>query len=211
VRVIARDLASAAAARELADTLDTYGVEIDLLVNNAGVALPGFFSSQSADDLATMVELNVVALTVLTRRVLEGMLLRRRGRILNVASLAGFQPLPGLGAYAATKAYVLALTEALSEELKGTGVTVTALCPGLTDTDMAAQLTDINSALPDFSQLFMASVESVAREGIDATLRGEAIRVPGMLNQAASLWTQVQPRRFLRRVSGFFARQFVPD
>ena len=120
---------------------------------------------------------------------------------MNVASVAAFQAVPGLSVYGATKAYVLSLSEALSEELRGTGVTVTALCPGLTKTDMVDDIHD--ATIPEF---LMASARDVALEGYDACMAGEAVRIPGPIYQALVSWLQFQPRWFVRFLSGMAAR-----
>jgi short-subunit dehydrogenase len=136
VTIVPADLGDRDAPRAVFDGLRDNGIEIDVLVNNAGAMSEGPFNQIALDEHLRLLQLNVVALTALTRLFLEPMLSRNSGRILNVASIAAFMPVPHLAAYAASKAYVLSLSEALSEELKGTNVTVTALCPGLTDTGM---------------------------------------------------------------------------
>jgi uncharacterized protein len=135
--------------------------------------------------------------------------MRGRGRVLNIASINAFLPVPILATYAATKAYVLSITEALSEELAGTGVSVTALCPGLTETrllDTAQSFSSVFSLLPG---IVVSDVETVANEGFEACLRGEVIRVPGVLNQAATLASRAAPKWVLRRVSGVVARRMM--
>jgi short-subunit dehydrogenase len=132
--VIPKDLAAAHACDELVADLDGRGIRVDALVNNAGFAQYGPFVEADPDELDQMLAVNVVALTDLTRALLPGMVERRWGRIVNLGSIGSFTPAPMTGAYAATKAYVLSLSLALTEELKGTGVTVTALCPGPTAT-----------------------------------------------------------------------------
>jgi short-subunit dehydrogenase len=133
------------------------------------------------------------------------MVRRGFGRILNVASLAAFQPVPGMAAYAATKAYVLALTEALSEELKGSGVTVTALCPGVTDTDMASDIqAGASTKLP---KQLVSDPADVAAEGVKALMAGQVVVVPGFPNQITAAWAQVTPRWLTRYVAGFAARR----
>ena len=201
------DLSVRRAADELLVAVRQRDLAVDVLVNNAGVAESGPFAHGDADDLHRMLMLNVAALTLLSRTFLPGMLEQGWGRILNVASVAGFQPMPGIAGYAATKAYVLSLTEALSEELKGTGVRVGALCPGVTDTDMAAQLTEVVGELPDLPRLLMSNPEGVAREGVDACMRGDVIRVPGVANRIGTAWSQVQPRWLVRTLGGFVGRQ----
>lgn len=204
---IPMDLSVRRAAYELQVAVRQRDLAVDVLVNNAGVAESGPFAHGDADDLHRMLMLNVASVTLLSRTFLPGMLERGWGRILNVASVAGFQPVPGIAGYAATKAYVLSLTEALSEEMKGTGVRIGALCPGVTDTDMAAQLTEVVTEVPDLPRLFMSDPEAVAREGYEACMRGEVIRVPGVANRIGTAWSQVQPRWLVRTLGGFVGRQ----
>src|SRR6185436_6905763 len=131
-RVISADLAQPDAAVQLVKQLG--GTPIDVLINNAGYALYGRFAETDAADELRMIQVNIVALTQLAKLLLPGMLARKKGRILNVASTAAFQPGPLMAVYYATKAYVLSFSEALANELQGTGVGVTALCPGPTRT-----------------------------------------------------------------------------
>jgi len=144
----------------------------------------------------------VRALTELTHGVLPGML-DRGGRILNVASMAAFQPVAGMSVYAASKAFVLSFTEALAEDLRGTGVSSTALCPGITKTEMLDQL-----HVPELPGMGMvvADARQVAVEGYRACMAGEVICIPGWINQALASWTRYQPRWLLRAMSGSFAR-----
>lgn len=174
---------------------------IDVLVNNAGIAYPGNFPEQSLSDINNLLSLNVVALTQLTHKLLPPMIERGAGRILNVASVASFQPVPSLAAYAATKAYVLSLTESLSEELRGTGVSATALCPGLTKTALLDEVQGF-----DVPPGIASTPEDVAREGFEAMSRREVIRVPGIANQAALAWAKHQPRWLVRGIGGMLAR-----
>ncbi|HSG88497.1 MAG TPA: SDR family oxidoreductase [Pseudomonadales bacterium] len=203
------DLTVRRSADELMVAVRQRDLHIDVLVNNAGVAESGAFSEMEGDALHRLVMLNVAGPTQLSRVFLPAMLEAGWGRILNVASVAGFQPVPGLAAYAASKAYVLSLTEAMTEELRGSGVRVTALCPGLTATDMADQIAEIGPAAPELAGLFMASAEDVAKEGYAACMRGEAIRVTGMANRLGTLWSQVQPRWVVRTLGGLVGRQLL--
>ena len=132
VQVVACDLSSLEGPRFLLDNIELSS--IDVLVNNAGVAYPGTFPEQDLKDITSLLTLNINALTELIHGILPNMIKKGAGRILNVASVASFQPVPSMAVYAASKAYVLSLTESLSEELKGTGVSATALCPGITNT-----------------------------------------------------------------------------
>ena len=205
------DLSVRRSADELAVSVRQRDLVVDVLVNNAGVAEAGRFEHADADALHRMVMLNVAGLTQLTRTFLPGMRERGWGRVLNVASVAGFQPVVGLATYAATKAYVLSLTEALAEELRGTGLRVTALCPGLTDTDMADQVTTLGPGVPEVPSLFLASPEAVAREGYQAFMRGEVLRVPGVANRLGTAWSQIQPRWLVRTLGGLVGRRLLDD
>jgi len=205
VRTIVQDLAKPGAAAAVVKAAEADG-HIGILVNNAGVIEVGPFAASRTDALTNLVDLNVRALTELTSLVVRGMVERGFGRILNVASLAAFQSVPGMGAYAASKAYVLALTEAMSEELKGTGVRITALCPGITDTDMA---TDIQAGSPAAARLprqLVSDPADVAAEGVKALMAGQVVVVPGLPNQITAAWAQVTPRWLTRYVTGFAAR-----
>jgi short-subunit dehydrogenase len=199
------DLSKRGAARRLAGDLEDQGLEIDSLVNCAGVLEHGAFNSMPAGTHQRLIDLNIGGLTAMLAQFLPPMTARGAGRIMNVASIAAFQPVPSLTTYAATKAYVLSLSESLSEELKDTGVTVTALCPGVTDTNMftTAQEKSAGLRLPRFA---VGEVGDVARQGYEACMKGEVICVPGALNQAAALTTRALPRWAVRRVFGAFGR-----
>ena len=199
VQVIACDLASPEGPRSLLDNIDISTV--DVLVNNAGVAYPGTFPEQDLRDVSSMITLNINALTQLVHGILPSMIKRGAGRILNVASVASFQPVPSMSVYAASKAYVLSLTESLSEELRGTGVSTTALCPGITNTALVDNIQ--GSGIPPF---LMSSVEEVAKEGYDALMNKEVIRIPGLTNQAAVSWAKHQPRWLVRGLGGMLSR-----
>jgi short-subunit dehydrogenase len=129
--------------------------------------------------------------------------------VLNVASIAAFQPIPTLATYAATKAYVLSLTESLAEELKDCGVTVTALCPGITATNMLSSATDANARLAELPGFLIGDPDVVAAEGYRACMQGVVINVPGLVNQTAILASRATPRWLLRRIAGTLARMAV--
>ena len=179
----------------------TAETKIDVLVNNAGIAYSGDFSGQRIDDIQNMTNLNIIAPTALCHHFIGRMIKQGAGRVLNVASVASFQPVPSMSAYAATKAYVLSLTESLSEECRGSGVYITALCPGLTKTDMVEDVQGSN--VPDF---LMSDPLDVAREGYDALMSGDVIRIPGLTNQAAIAWAKHQPRWLVRGLGGLLAK-----
>ncbi len=201
VDIVAADLAKARGPARLLAEIESLGRPVDVLVNNAGVAASGPFQALSHAQVNAIVQLNVRALTELTYGVLPQMLERSSGRILNVASVASFQPVPGLSLYGASKAFVLSFTESLSEDVKGTGVTVTALCPGPTRTEMVADIKQMELAGP-----FLSDARQVAQEGYRACMNGEVIRVPGLMNQAMVAWSQYQPRWLVRFFSGLAAR-----
>ena len=207
VTVHAADLLAEDAAVDLEDALSLAGLGVDMLVNNAGVLEAGAFREIGLEQHRRVVELNIGVLTDLTHRFLGPMVARGHGRILNVASTAAFQPVPSLALYAATKAFVLSLTESLSEELKGTGVSVTALCPGLTRTQMVDQAQEGSSIarlLPDF---MVSDARAVAREGVDACLAGRVIAVPGRPNWLSAHMVRLYPRWVVRTVGGLVGRR----
>ncbi len=195
-------------APDAGDSLETQleGEPVDLLVNNAGVIEIGAFRELDRESLLRLVQLNAVALTDLTHRFLQPMVDRGRGRILNVASLAAFQPVPALNVYAATKAFVLSLTESLSEELKGTGVTITALCPGLTRTDMVDKAQRQNPLARLTPSFLIADSREVAREGVEACLAGRVVVVPGATNKLQASLVGLYPRSLVRTIGGWIGR-----
>lgn len=204
--VATADLSRPGSAKALAEKMRRARRAIDVLVNCAGVLEHGAFVARPASRHQEQIDLNVSALTAMLAYFLPPMVARGRGRILNVASIAAFQPVPSLATYTATKAYVLSLTESLSEELHGTGVTVTALCPGITATHMlsaASAASPVLAKLPDF---MISDVEAVANSGYQACMDGDVISVPGALNQAAMLAGRVVPKWLLRNISGVIGR-----
>ena len=196
---LAFDLEDPAAPQALFAALEGRGLTIHTLVNNAGFGLRGRFAMLPFAEQAAMVEVNVAAVTKLARLFLPGMIERRQGGILNVASTAAFQAGPYMAVYYATKAFVLSLSEALHDEAKPHGVTVTALCPGPTESEFSD-----TAGLKD-SRLFEAGVMSsaeVARAGIDGYEAGRAIVIPGTRNRAGALGSKFAPRSISRRIAG---------
>jgi len=207
VTVIASDLTLPQAPQNVFQTVRQQGIEVEVLVNNAGVNFHGDFKDIALENHLKLLQLNIVALTVLTHLYLQPMVKRGHGRILNVASLGAFQPVPTLAVYAAAKAYVLSFTEALAVELRDTGVKATALCPGFTDTAMvtiASATTGKPTSVPSF---LIDKVERVALEGYQACMRGETVCISGLTNQFAALWMQYQPRWLGRMVGGLLMRR----
>lgn len=199
------DLSRRGAAKKLAARLKEQGIETGILVNCAGVLEHGPFIELRPAAQLELIDLNVSGLTDMLLHFLPPMVARGKGRILNVASIAAFQPVPSLATYAATKAYVLSLTESLAEELAGTGVAVTALCPGITATNMVARAKEKSDGLklPGF---VVGDVENVAAQGYKACLKGDVICVPGAANLAVTLTSRATPKWLLRRISGVLGR-----
>lgn len=196
VRVIGLDLSRPGAARELFQQATADGAAVDVLVNNAGFGKLARFQDLPLETYTAMLELNVAALTELTRLFLPPMLARRRGAILNVASTASFQPGPHAAVYYASKAYVRSFSEALAEELRGSGVTVTALCPGPTKTGFGE-----DSAM-EGTLLFRYAMEAapVALAGYRALRRGRTVVITGLGNQLLALSSKLSPAWVVRKV-----------
>jgi short-subunit dehydrogenase len=203
VEVAALDLSDPQAPEALFREMNRRELEVEDLVNNAGFGTLGRFHDISIDRLLEMLRLNVLALTHLTHLFLPAMMTRRRGRILNVASTAGLQPGPWMAVYYASKAYVLSFTEAIAEELRGTGVTATALLPGPTRTEFQARADMAGSRLV---RLGMADARSVAEAGYRGMEAGRAVVIPGIGNQALSLLVRLSPRWSVRRVVSWLNR-----
>jgi short-subunit dehydrogenase len=205
VEVLAADLTTARGLAAVCARVVDEASPIDLVVNNAGFGTTGEFHTLDPDRLDEEVRLNVGALTRLSRAALGVMVPRGSGFLLNTSSVASFQPAPRLAVYAATKAYVTSLTESLHEETRGTGVHVTALCPGLTRTEFQSVSNSESYAakLPGFVWL---SAEEVARAGLDDVASGKALSVPGAMYKGLTLATGVMPRGIVRRVAGMVQR-----
>ena len=209
VEVLPADLAAPGAAALLAQTLRRKRRPVDVLVNNAGVLEQGSFGSIAAARHQQLIDLNVSGLTAMLAAFVPAMVKRGRGRVLNLASIAAFQPVPGLATYAATKAYVLSLTESLAEELRGSGVTVTALCPGITATGMLSAAAEHNAKLAQLPRFLVGQVDEVAEQGYRACMAGDVISVPGAINRAAALAAGATPKWLLRRVAGALGRKVI--
>ena len=194
VDVVPFDLAKPGAARALFARTGP----VDVLVNNAGFGWYGLFQEQSLERQQEMVALNVAALAELTRLYVEPMVQNRRGRILQVASTAAFQPGPRMALYYATKAFVLSLSEALAQELDGTGVTITCLCPGPTQSEFNDTA---HYAMPAIAQRTMMSSEAVAAIGYKALMKGDRLAIAGTANRLAAVASQMAPRRLVLAVT----------
>jgi short-subunit dehydrogenase len=203
VEVLAADLTDAEQRRAI-ETRLARDPAVDILVNDAGVASVGRFASLAADQQAAQIALNVVAVVRLTRAVLPGMLARRRGTIINVSSIAAFVPARFSATYGATKAYLNSFSEALYEELRGSGVHVQVLCPGFTRTEFAARAGADAGAIPAFAWM---TPEAVVTASLSALRRRRSVCVPGWRNRLLTTVLAGLPRRLACRVAGAGAKQ----
>jgi short-subunit dehydrogenase len=197
--VMAHDLTAPGGVKALVEQLNQAGVSPDVLVNNAGLGLIGNHIDNPWDDEKRMIDLNMLALTELTHALLPGMVKRGQGKVLNVASTAAFQPGPGMAVYFASKAYVLSYSEALHHELRHKGVTVTALCPGPTDSEFVA-VASKHRKISLADRVPFASAQSVALLAVESMMRGQAIVVPGLVNKLGVWSTRFTPRWLLRHI-----------
>ncbi len=188
--VITADLSDPAEAKRVLAAVDALGVTIELLVNNAGFGIVGDIESADVERVMQLVRLNIGALTELTCRVLPGMLARRHGAIINVSSVAAFQPVAYMGAYSASKAYVLHFTEALWAEARDRGVTVTALCPGVTRTDFF----DIAGVSNWLKKQTSHTPEQVVKTALKGVEKRRQYYIPGWANYIRSLLVRIAPR-----------------
>jgi short-subunit dehydrogenase len=193
--VIAADLSIPGAARTIVEHLDARGIAIDVLVNNAGYGVYGPFLATSLEAELAMIQVNIVALTELTKRLAPAMAARGNGRILNVASVAAFLPGPLMAVYYATKAYVLSFSEAIADELAPSGVSVTVLAPGPTESGFQTAAALEESKLMAGKRL--PTSEEVARAGYNGVMARKPLIVPGLTNKVTIQLTRVTPRRFL--------------
>ncbi len=196
--VLAADLSQAVERAALPERVAELGLVVDVLVNNAGLSTSGaVFSSDPVAEL-NLVEVDVAAVADLCSRFLPGMVSRGRGAVLNVASVGGFGPLPGQAAYGAAKAFVLSYTQAIGEELRGTGVTAATLCPGPVSTDFGEKAgisdADAEASLP---KIMWVDADVVAKAAVDGLAAGKAVIVPGVFNRLGAVAYQHLPRRLL--------------
>ncbi len=198
VHVLPQDLTQAEAPQQIHDGIRSLGVPVDYLVNNAGFGYRGFFHNQDWATNEAMIKVNILALAALTRLFVPDMVTRHSGRILNLGSMAGFLPGPLNAVYYASKAFVISFSEAIANELAGTGVTVTVLCPGPTESEFTrtAQMSDVNLTRT------LASTRRVAEVGYEAMLRGKTMVVPGGLNKITIHGLlRLSPRKLSTRIS----------
>jgi short-subunit dehydrogenase len=199
VTVIATDLTDPDAPQKIFEAVEGEKIEVHFLVNNAGFGLGGAFADTDMQRELEMVQVNIVALMQLTKMYLPAMLKRKSGRILNVASTAAFLPGPLMSVYYASKAFVLSFSQALDEELRDSGVSVTCLCPGSTATKFAETAGLQNSKL--FAAIGGTTAEQVAEYGFDALMRGERVAVVGLKNKFMVQAERFAPRKLLATIS----------
>jgi len=199
VHVFAADLRRREAPEAIFDFLRSEAIPIEILVNNAGFGLSGEFAETDVTRELEMIQVNIAALTHLTKLFLPAMIKARSGRVLNVASTAAFQPGPLMAVYYATKAHVLSFSEALAEELRHSGVTVTALCPGPTRTDFATSAHVTNSRL--FTLFGAADAADVAQYGFRAMMEGTRVAIPGIRNKIVAQANRFAPRAITAKIA----------
>lgn len=199
VRAVALDLADEPAPKFLFDQMQQEGIAVDILINNAGFGAFGEFAQMRREDILGQINLNIRALTELTRYFAVPMVSRRRGRIMNVASTAGFQPGPLMAVYYATKAYVISFSEAIANELRDAGVSVTCFCPGATHTGFARRAGNDQSRL--FKKLGAMSADQVALDGYRAVMEGRTLAISGVHNWVTAQSTRFAPRKMVTAIS----------
>jgi short-subunit dehydrogenase len=204
VEVIGADLATDEGMRVVEERLRATERPVDLLVNNAGFGTTGRFAELPIEEEDQEIRLNVLALTRLTGAAVPGMVARRRGAVLNVASIAAFQPTPGTATYGGTKAYVLSFTQALREELRGSGVKALVLCPGFTKTEFQERA---NYEVKGLAARLWQTPEDVVATALSALGRDAGVCVPGWQNKVAAGATHLAPRRLLPRLAGLISGQ----
>ncbi len=207
VHIIEMDLSEMDAPQRLFEEVQTLGIQIDVLVNNAGFGVYGSYLETNGETELRMIDLNMRTLTDLTKRFVPGMVRRGTGGILNVASTGAFQPGPLMSVYFATKAYVLSYTEALANEMQGTGVVVSVLCPGMTKTEffIAPAFSDQkqNVNLQRVERMMM-DASAVATIGYRGFKKGKRVIIPGLLNKLLAITSKLSPRGFVLAVSRKF-------
>ena len=201
-KVIAADLALSSTPADIFNITQQESIEIDFLVNNAGFGIRESFEHTDLKEILEMLQVNVTALTHLTRLFLDSMLSRKNGKILNVASTAAFQPGPWMAVYYATKAYVLSLSEALHYELRGTGVSVTVLSPGPTRTGFQERAGAKDIQL--MKSRFMAVMDAltVAKKGYEGMMNNRKVVIPGLMNRILATGAHMGPRGIATAIAG---------
>jgi hypothetical protein len=201
--VFAADLIPVGAAKSLFDELASQEIQIDVLVNNAGMMQVEKLHECDIDGLNRLIQLNIQSLVNMTYQFVGPMISRGRGKILNVGSIASFMPTPNFAAYGASKAFVLSFSEGIAEELRGTGVTVTCVCPGMTETKMLSHAEGLEKYIPNFLK---ADPNVLAAEAYKACMKGDVVFLDKIANKLLVQWATHYPRWFVRGVNGLFGR-----
>lgn len=200
ILVMGKDLSDRSAPDEIFAELHKRGWVVDILVNNAGFGALGLFHEIEINKALDMIQVNVASLTHLTRLLIPSMIKRGSGKILNVASTAAFQPGPLMAVYYATKAYVLSFSEAIANELKETGVTLSVLCPGPTKTGFQTRASMEESKLFSNQFLKVMDAETVARIGYSGLMKNKTVIIPGMLNRLLVQSNRLAPRKWVSTI-----------
>ncbi|MBD2293992.1 SDR family oxidoreductase [Anabaena sphaerica FACHB-251] len=198
VKTLVKDLSISTSPEEIFTELQQAGIKIDVLVNNAGFGTYGVFSETDLTTELKMLQVNIVSLTHLTKLFLKDMISQGYGKILNVASVAAFQPGPLMAVYFATKAYVLSFSEAIANELEGTGVTVTTLCPGPTASEFQKAAAMEEAKIAHVNR--MMKTETVAKIGYDSLMANKTIAIPGLRNKILAKSVRFAPRNIVTKV-----------
>ncbi|MBD2411448.1 MAG: SDR family oxidoreductase [Desmonostoc geniculatum HA4340-LM1] len=198
VKGIVKDLSISTSPEEIFTELQQANIKVDVLVNNAGFGIYGLFQETNLAAELEMLQVNLVCLTHLTKLFLQDMVKQGEGKILNVASAAAFQPGPLMAVYFATKAYILSFSEAIANELEGTGVTVTVLCPGSTESAFHQRTGMADSKLLKGKR--MMDAQTVAEIGYRALMRGKTIVIPGLMNKLLAKSVRFVPRRIVTKI-----------
>jgi short-subunit dehydrogenase len=201
--VLTADLSRPETPARVFKELQGRGIAVDVLINNAGFGAQGGFAGLPLQRQLEMIQVNLTALTELTGLFLPGMIERRRGGVLNVASVAGFLPGPGMAVYYATKAHVVSFTEALAEELTGTGLTATALCPGPTTSNFGNVARGHKSRRLKITKM---PAKAVALYGHNAFRRGKVVAIPGWRNRFLTFLVRITPRWWVRKIAKAYNR-----
>lgn len=203
VEVLAADLIPVDAAQKLFEAIAAKGIKIDILVNNAGMMQVEKLCISDPEKLNNLLQLNIQSLVNMTQQFVNPMISRGQGKIVNIGSIASFMPTPNFAAYGASKAFVLSFSEGIAEELRGSGVTVTCVCPGMTETKMLNQADNLEKFIPKFLK---ADPMTLASQAYQASMKGEVVFLDKLANKLLVQWATHYPRWFVRGVNGLFAR-----
>jgi short-subunit dehydrogenase len=203
VEVFAADLIPVDAAQKLFEALALKEIKIDILVNNAGMMQVEKLSESEPQKLNNLIQLNIQSLVNMTQQFINPMISRGQGKIVNIGSIASFMPTPNFAAYGASKAFVLSFSEGIAEELRGTGVSVTCVCPGMTETKMLSHAEGMEKFIPKFLK---ADPMELAAQAYKASMKGDVVFLDKMANKLLVQWATHYPRWLVRGVNGLFAR-----